>query len=68
MRPRTVSALRENADLLRTFREIATLQRIDVQRPPDGTTDFAGGARTARELGMARLAERLERRADQPGV
>jgi DNA polymerase-1 len=66
MRPRTAASLRENADLLRTFREIATLQRIEVQRPPDHGTDFAGGARVARELGMARLAERLERRADQP--
>jgi DNA polymerase-1 len=65
MRPRTASALRENADLLRTFRKIATLQRIELQRPPDGTTDFAAGALAARELGMARLAERLERRADQ---
>jgi DNA polymerase-1 len=67
MRPRTASSLRENAELLRTFREIATLQRIELQRPPDRATDFAAGARVARELGMARLAERLERRADQPG-
>ena len=63
MRPRTAASLRENADLLRTFREIATLQRIDVQRPADHGTDFAAGAKVARELGMARLAERLDRRA-----
>jgi DNA polymerase-1 len=67
MRPRTAAALRENADLLRKFREIATLQRIDVHHPPDHATDFAGGALTARELGMTGLAERLTRRADQQG-
>jgi 5'-3' exonuclease len=63
MRPRTATALRENAELLRTFKQIATLQRIDVDRPPDRATDFAGGALTARELGMSRLAERLEKLA-----
>jgi 5'-3' exonuclease len=60
MRPRTAAALRENAELLRTFKEIATLQRIDVTWPADHATDLAGGARMARELGMRRLAERLE--------
>lgn len=60
LRPRTAAALRENAELLRTFKQIATLQRIDVEAPPDRATDFAGGARTAGELGMRRLAERLE--------
>jgi 5'-3' exonuclease len=49
--------------LLRTFKEIATLQRIEVARPPDQATDFARGAQMARELGMRRLAERLELRA-----
>jgi DNA polymerase-1 len=61
MRPRVAAALRDNADLLRTFKRIATLQRIDVQRPDDHTTDFAAGARMASEMGMRRLAERLER-------
>jgi 5'-3' exonuclease len=63
MRPRTAAALRENAELLRTFKQIATLQRIDVERPPDYTTDFSSGALAARELGMNRLAERLEKLA-----
>ena len=63
MRPRTAAALRENAELLRTFKQIATLQRIEVERPPDRATDFAGGALTARKLGMNRLAERLEKLA-----
>jgi DNA polymerase-1 len=60
IRPRTAAALRENDALLRTFKEIATLQRLDVTRPPDRATDLAGGARMARELGMKRLATRLE--------
>ncbi len=61
MRPRVAAALRENAQLLRTFKQIATLQRIDVEPAPDRATDYAGGARMAAELGMRRLAERLER-------
>lgn len=60
MRPRIAAALRENAQLLRTFKQVATLQRIDVERPADRATDFAGGATKARELGMRRLAERLQ--------
>jgi 5'-3' exonuclease len=63
MRPRAAAALRENAQLLRTFKSIATLQRIDVERPSDHTTDHAGGAVRAGELGMRRLAERLEKLA-----
>ncbi len=63
MRPRVAAALRENAELLRKFRQIATLQRIDVEPAPDRPTDFAGGARMAGELGMRRLAERLEKLA-----
>jgi len=59
MRPRTAAALRENAELLRTFKRVATLQRIEVERPRDRGTDFDGGAQVAREYGMRRLAERL---------
>ncbi len=65
MRPRAAAALRENEELLRSFRDIATLQRIDVRRPADGLTDFPTGARVAREMGMRRLAERLERLASE---
>jgi 5'-3' exonuclease len=60
MRPRTAAALRESEGLLRMFKEIATLQRIDLERPGDRATDFIAGAVLARELGMRRLAERLE--------
>jgi 5'-3' exonuclease len=63
MRPRIAVTLRENAELLRKFKQIATLQRIDVEPPRDRGTDFAGGARMAGELGMRRLAERLEQLA-----
>ncbi len=59
-RPRIVGALSENAELLRTFKEIATLVQIDVQRPADRSTDLAGGAAMAGKLGMNRLAARLE--------
>ena len=60
MRPRIAAALCENAELLRRFRQIATLQRIDVEPPRSRETDFAGGALAARQLGMQRLATRLE--------
>jgi DNA polymerase-1 len=63
MRPRIAAALRENAELLRKFKLIATLQRIDVEQPSDRSTDFDSGARAAAELGMRRLAERLEQLA-----
>jgi 5'-3' exonuclease len=63
VRPRATAALLANAELLRAFKEIATLRRIDVRRPPDRATDFSAGADAARELGMVRLAERLEEKA-----
>jgi DNA polymerase-1 len=54
------NSLCRQAGELRAFREIATLRPVDVERPPDAPTDRAGGAVAARELGMKRLAERLE--------
>jgi 5'-3' exonuclease len=63
MRPRVAATLREHAELLIAFKEIATLQRIEVRPPADRATDFAGGAVVASELGMRRLAERLEKLA-----
>jgi 5'-3' exonuclease len=60
LRPRIAAALREHAEQLRAFREIATLVEIDVERPPDRPTDYAQGARVAGELGMKRLTTRLE--------
>jgi 5'-3' exonuclease len=63
LRPRVASALRENAELLQAFKQIATLQSIEVHAPPDAATDFAAGARVAGEMGMRRLAERLSKLA-----
>ena len=60
MRPRVAAALCENAELMRKFKQIATLQRIDVEPPRSRATDFAGGAVAARQLGMQRLATRLD--------
>ena len=59
-RPRIVAALTENAEQLGDFKRIATLVPIDVGRPVDRSTDFAAGAAMAGELGMNRLARRLE--------
>jgi 5'-3' exonuclease len=59
MRPRIAAALIENAELLQTFKLIATLQPIEVASPPDRPTDYAGGSRAAAAMGMRRLSERL---------
>jgi 5'-3' exonuclease len=60
LRPRVRQALEEQADELRAFREIATLQPAGVERPPDASTDFAGAAKAARKRSMNRLSERLD--------
>jgi 5'-3' exonuclease len=59
--PRVRAALHEQADELRTFREIATLRELDLERPPDLPLDKPAAAAAARALGMNRLAERLEK-------
>src|ERR687890_256832 len=48
------------ADELRAFKDIATLRTVELERPPDVPTDYAGGAAAARSFGMNRLAKRLE--------
>ncbi len=67
MRPRIAAVLRDHEELLRTFKHVATLQLIDVERPNDRDSDFAGGARVALQMGMRRLADRLERLARARG-
>jgi DNA polymerase-1 len=57
------AALCTQGDELRAFKEIATLQEIDVERPPDRPTNWAGATKAARERGMERLAGRLEQLA-----
>ena len=59
------AALCTQADELRAFKEIATLQDVDVELPADTPTDYAGAAAAARERGMERLAKRLEGLADR---
>jgi 5'-3' exonuclease len=58
--PRLASVLRDNAAQLEVFKQVATLQHIDVAPVADAGTDFAGGAQAARRLGMKALAERLQ--------
>jgi len=60
-RPRIAAALREQQAQLRAFRDIATLRIVKLRRPPDRATDLDGGAQAAREYGLNRLAERLEK-------
>jgi 5'-3' exonuclease len=57
--PRVYESLRDQADELRAFRAIATLQPIDVELPADASLDHDGAAQAARERSMNRLAERL---------
>jgi 5'-3' exonuclease len=59
-RPALRGALIDAADELRAFKDIATLRDAGIERPPDRETDWGGAATAARELGMKRLAERLE--------
>ena len=63
LRPRIVGVLLEHEQLLLSFKQIATLQLIDVFAVADQESDFAAGAVRCRELGMRRLAERLEKLA-----
>jgi 5'-3' exonuclease len=58
-RPKVAMTLRNQAEELRGFRKIATLQPIEVACPPDAPTTFAAAATAAQERGMARLGERL---------
>jgi DNA polymerase-1 len=64
LRPRIGAVLRESAEELRAFREIATLVPVPLDPPPDRPTDWLAGAAAARGLGMRRLADRLERLAE----
>jgi DNA polymerase-1 len=66
-KPAVRRALIEQADELRSFRDIATLRTVPVDLPPDPPTDYAGGAAAAAEIGMGRLAKRLEDAAASAG-
>jgi len=56
-----VNILARMAGELRAFREIATLQPVEVELVPDSPTDRGSGAAAARDLGMKGLADRLEK-------
>ena len=62
-RPALRTALLGSADELRAFKDIATLRDTGVDRPRNKKTDFKGAAKAARERGMNRLADRLEKEA-----
>jgi 5'-3' exonuclease len=59
-RPRVAAALRDHADELRAFKDIATLRPTAVELPDDAETDLKAGAQAAGEFGMNRLAQRLQ--------
>jgi 5'-3' exonuclease len=59
-RPRVAQSLREHADQLRKYKEIALLRPVELERPADAQTDLSGGAAAARSLGLGALAKRLE--------
>jgi 5'-3' exonuclease len=63
-RPRVRAALSEHARELISFKEIASLRTVALERPKDRETDLQGGAAAARHHGMNRLAERLEKASD----
>jgi 5'-3' exonuclease len=60
MTPRQAGALIADPQALRAFKDIATLRRVDLERPADAPLDRAGAAAAARARGMNRLAERLD--------
>jgi 5'-3' exonuclease len=59
-RPSVRTALLGQREELLRFKEIATLRDVEVELPPDRSTDFSRAAGAARERGMERLAKRLE--------
>jgi DNA polymerase-1 len=62
-RPKLRSTLLDSRDELLAFKQMATLQDAGVKRPPDRVTDYAAAAAAAREKGMNRLAERMDKAA-----
>ena len=66
-KPAVRKALIGQRDELLMFRDVATLRLVDLERPPDAPTDWAGGASAAEALGLRRLAERLRGLADARG-
>ena len=61
LRPGIAETLRTQAHELRAFQDMATLRPIAIPRPTDTPTDWVQAAAAARDKGMNRLAERLEK-------
>ena len=59
-KPGIRKALLTDPGLLLAFKDIATLRDVPVKLPPDRRLDNEGAAAAARELGMNRLASRLD--------
>src|SRR4051812_16446614 len=75
LRPRIRASLTDGAQALRDYREMATLQHVDIERPPDAPPGAGAGRRTGpprprgegppaacRQGAPARRADRLDRR------
>ena len=58
-RPKVAQTLRDQAQQLREFQQMATLVHVPLDRPADRPTAFAAAADAAEQRGMNRLAERL---------
>ena len=63
MTPRMAGALTSDPQLLRAFKDVATLRDASIALPRDAPTDGSTAAAAARARGMNRLAERLEKLA-----
>jgi DNA polymerase-1 len=63
-RPKLRTTLMDSRDELLAFKHIATLQEAKVRRPRDRALEHKAAAAAARERGMGRLAERLEKWGD----
>ena len=59
-----VRALPEQADMLRVFRDVATVRRVDVTRPKDTPLDPKKAAEACRANKMPNLADRFEKMHD----
>jgi DNA polymerase-1 len=62
-KPKLRTTLLDSSEELLAFKDMATLRDAGVKRPRDRKTDFKGAAKAARERGMNRLAERMEKAA-----
>ena len=66
-KPRVRAVLTESGPDLLEYKDMATLRETPITLPADTPTDFAAAAVAAREIGMNRLADRLEQAAGDPG-